>query len=604
MPLTIRVLSLKRVKTSLLKEHVVVLMTQLNLGGGGGEELDMAIEGLLCDGCLQVDQQEIIPLTPLDIVLVVVYFYDYFSSKIFAITKQGIILDPFHNFTCNLQINLFYGATYVGKLRPGTATAGPLPANGHCQAQSDGPPTAKNLVGRAVDVRHQQHANGNANISGIYSNETPASFPHSIKVLNIDSLLLDLYNLHQLVAKTEDFVNLVDVRSQATQIDPALCPFKTTTGVSETPEVGHWFNGQRRAHRQPPKDGPHSARILHDHIGAQKVIFGAVSPAHDVVGCRGLGIGVPKSPGIRLRDIVHWCLEQEVPVPKLYSGPSKRVLGKRTVLFYNIRGFAHLYTPCMTPAELKQFIRHGLSHLCKGDYEGNKEEGGRDDDDPSKDELSEEEETPLDKPMTDELFEFSRLSRFIANCSSNAPSYQLPQEDHLNGLCPEYQELIKLTVELVDLLHYPPIVGGTGTTEDEDKDKNMDEDEDMDRDNPDEVDGDGTNREKTITMESRGGHASGKHRAIKYSKLSKEVKDPGPNTSHEETVDFWHYFMLGQATSDKPLNRKDEVILYSTGLHLVGADGAADGDEDEDGQGRPMVQADLPVQGFMEKVMN
>ncbi|KAF6762499.1 hypothetical protein DFP72DRAFT_1164431 [Ephemerocybe angulata] len=146
---------------------------------------------------------------------------------------------------------------------------------------------------------------------------------------------------------------------------------------------------------------------------------------------------------------------------------------------------------------------------------------------------------------------------------------RLPQEDHLNRLYREYQELIELTLELVVLLFHSPISGKAS--------------------------GDGTNREKRITPERRGGHASGKRKAVKYSRLGKEIKDPGPNTSHEEAIDFWRYLMSGR---DGPLNQKDEENLYSAGLHPVGADSVADGDEDsdEDGQGDPVVQADLLVQ--------
>ncbi|KAF6744307.1 hypothetical protein DFP72DRAFT_1177157 [Ephemerocybe angulata] len=73
----------------------------------------------------------------------------------------------------------------------------------------------------------------------------------------------------------------------------------------------------------------------------------------------------------------------------------------------------------------------------------------------------------------------------------------------------------------------------------------------------------------------------GKYTINKYSRLGKEVKDPGPNASHEERVDYWRYRMSGR---DVPLNKEDEENLLATGLYerASEASGLDNREEDKD----------------------
>ncbi|KAJ2918762.1 hypothetical protein MD484_g1668, partial [Candolleomyces efflorescens] len=147
-------------------------------------------------------------------------------------------------------------------------------------------------------------------------------------------------------------------------------------------------------------------------------------------------------------------------------------------------------------------------------------------------------------------------------------------------LCQEYRELVDLTESLVEELYHPPVVkaaarfvthsmvGGVSRSVDDDGDKGkegQDEDKDVDMNPTDKSDvGTGAKKDRTDPPRRKGGRAGGKRTDVKYSRFGEEIPDPGPDASYEDTRDFFRYILSGR---DSPLDRRDEAVLRSIGLH-------------------------------------
>ncbi|KAJ3501091.1 hypothetical protein NLJ89_g9497 [Agrocybe chaxingu] len=171
---------------------------------------------------------------------------------------------------------------------------------------------------------------------------------------------------------------------------------------------------------------------------------------------------------------------------------------------------------------------------------------------------------------------------------------------HHLPLCVDYQDLVDLTLALADKIYHKPVVQVALQASSDASDARQlalmkkaaekaarnNEDEDVVMENVDEFGSmTGQGEDKTLTTKGRGRGRWGV--AMRSSRFGAKVKEPPPDASREEFVDYY-----------EPLDRKDEAILASIGLYPTGRDDDDDDelsdseeDEEEDGLGEEYVDA-------------
>lgn len=162
-------------------------------------------------------------------------------------------------------------------------------------------------------------------------------------------------------------------------------------------------------------------------------------------------------------------------------------------------------------------------------------------------------------------------------------------EKFTQSLCPEYAELVDLTIQIADTLYYLPIARVAGgvyaryfplqsgsSAQHETADSGTSQNH---------VSESRDNQDMTATPKSRPGGLTGdtgrKREAVRYSRFGKEVCQPGPNASNRGQRLLPLYYIRPRQVLwlvplpnlhtniflDVPLNSHDEAILKSTGLY-------------------------------------